>query len=284
MGVLKEDVMAPVLLSVGELANTMQQKPVTLVRALMDDPVSKTPDSRTAMVLPASVDFDLDNEGSDHTTGLPHSMPSANDLAIYLGNQGITANTPITVYDTRGIYSAPRVWWMLKALGHQDVYILNGGQPAWEKAALPVSEQQQYGKLTYQATPRPGWFANSGAVLQAINTEAQLVDARSAPRFKGEVSEPREGVRSGHMPGAFNIPFDTLLKSGHFLPVDQLKAIFDRANIDLRKPIICTCGSGVTACIIGVAALLCGATQVSVYDGSWSEWGADTQYPVVKDM
>ena len=284
MGVLKEDVMAPVLLSVGELANTMQQKPVTLVRALMDDPVSKTPDSRTAMVLPASVDFDLDNEGSDHTTGLPHSMPSANDLAIYLGNQGITANTPITVYDTRGIYSAPRVWWMLKALGHQDVYILNGGQPAWEKAALPVSEQQQYGKLTYQATPRPGWFANSGAVLQAINTEAQLVDARSAPRFKGEVSEPREGVRSGHMPGAFNIPFDTLLKSGHFLPVEQLKAVFDRANIDLRKPIICTCGSGVTACIIGVAALLCGATQVSVYDGSWSEWGADTQYPVVKDM
>ena len=276
--------MAPVLLSVGELANTMQQKPVTLVRALMDDPVSKTPDSRTAMVLPASVDFDLDNEGSDHTTGLPHSMPSANDLAIYLGNQGITANTPITVYDTRGIYSAPRVWWMLKALGHQDVYILNGGQPAWEKAALPVSEQQQYGKLTYQATPRPGWFANSGAVLQAINTEAQLVDARSAPRFKGEVSEPREGVRSGHMPGAFNIPFDTLLKSGHFLPVEQLKAVFDRANIDLRKPIICTCGSGVTACIIGVAALLCGATQVSVYDGSWSEWGADTQYPVVKGM
>ena len=276
--------MAPVLLSVGELANTMQQKPVTLVRALMDDPVSKTPDSRTAMVLPASVDFDLDNEGSDHTTGLPHSMPSAEDMAIYLGNQGITANTPIAVYDTRGIYSAPRVWWMLKALGHQDVSILNGGQPAWEKAALPVSEQQQYGKLTYQATPRSGWFANSGAVLQAINTEAQLVDARSAPRFKGEVSEPREGVRSGHMPGAFNIPFDTLLKSGHFLPVDHLKAIFDRANIDLRKPIICTCGSGVTACIIGVAALLCGATQVSVYDGSWSEWGADTQYPVVKGM
>ena len=276
--------MASVLLSVGELANAMQQKPVTLVRALMDDPVSKTPDTRTAMVLPASVDFDLDNEGSDHTTGLPHSMPSSDDLAVYLGNQGITANTPITVYDTRGIYSAPRVWWMLKALGHQNVYILNGGQPAWEKATLPVSEQQQYGKLTYQATPRPGWFANSSAVLQAINTEAQLIDARSAPRFKGEVSEPREGVRSGHMPGAFNIPFDTLLKDGYFLSVEQLKAVFDRANVDLRKPIICTCGSGVTACIIAVAAVMCGATQVSVYDGSWSEWGADTQYPVVKDV
>ena len=276
--------MEPVLLSAGELANAMQQKPLTLVRALMDDPVSKTPDTRSAMVLPASVDFDLDNEGSDHTTGLPHSMPTAQQLSLYLGSQGITANTPIVVYDTRGMYSAPRVWWMLKALGHQDVQILDGGQPAWEKAGLPVAEQQQYGKLVYQATPRPGWFANSSAVLQAINTEAQLLDARSTPRFKGEVSEPREGVRSGHMPGAFNVPFDTLLKGGRFLPVDQLSVVFDRANIDLRKPIICTCGSGVTACIIGVAALLCGATQVSVYDGSWSEWGADTQYPVVKDI
>ncbi|AXT40273.1 sulfurtransferase [Alteromonas sp. BL110] len=276
--------MASVLLSIGELANAMQQKPVTLVRALMDDPVSKTPDTRTAMVLPASVDFDLDSEGSDHITGLPHSMPSAEDLAIYLGNQGITANTPIAVYDTRGIYSAPRVWWMLKALGHKDVYILNGGQPAWERAGLPVSEQQQYGKLTYQATPRPGWFANSSAVLQAINTEAQLLDARSAPRFKGEISEPRKGVRSGHMPGAFNVPFDTLVKDGHFLSVDELSTVFAQAKVDLRKPIICTCGSGVTACIIGVAALMCGATQVSVYDGSWSEWGANTQYPVVKDV
>ncbi|APD94227.1 sulfurtransferase [Alteromonas mediterranea] len=275
--------MSSVLLSVGELASSMQQKPITLLRALMDDPVSNTPDTRKAMVLPASVDFDLDSEGSDHTTGFPHSMPSADDLAIYLGNQGVTANTPIVVYDTRGIYTAPRVWWMLKALGHSDVYLLNGGQPAWKNAGLPVSEQQQYGKLTYQATPRPGWFSNSSAVLQALNTDAQLVDARSTARFKGEISEPRKGVRAGHMPGAFNVPFDTLLKNGHFLPVSELKNVFQGARIDLRKPIICTCGSGVTACIIGVAALMCGATQVSVYDGSWSEWGADTHYPVVTD-
>lgn len=275
--------MSSVLLSVAELASSMQQKPITLLRALMDDPVSKTPDTRKAMVLPASVDFDLDSEGSDHTTGFPHSMPSAEDLAIYLGNQGVTANTPIVVYDTRGIYTAPRVWWMLKALGHSDVYLLNGGQPAWENAGLPVSEQQQYGKLTYQATPRPGWFSNSSAVLQALNTDAQLVDARSSARFKGEISEPRKGVRAGHMPGAFNVPFDTLLKNGHFLPVSELENVFKGAHIDLRKPIICTCGSGVTACIIGVAALMCGATQVSVYDGSWSEWGASTHYPVVTD-
>lgn len=275
--------MTSALISVGDLANIMQQKPVTLVRALMDDPVSKTPDARNAMVLPASVDIDLDGDGSDHTTGFPHSMPSADALAIYFGNQGITANTPIAVYDTRGMYSAPRVWWMLKAIGHQDVYLLDGGQPAWENAGLPISEQQQYGKLTYQATPRPGWFVNSSAVLQALNTEAQLVDARNALRFKGEVPEPRQGVRSGHMPGAYNVPFDTLLKSGHFLAKEELKKVFEQANINLDKPIICTCGSGVTACIVGVAALMCGATQVSIYDGSWSEWGADTQFPVVND-
>lgn len=275
--------MTSALISVGDLANIMQQKPVTLVRALMDDPVSKTPDARNAMVLPASVDIDLDGDGSDHTTGFPHSMPSADALAIYFGNQGITANTPIAVYDTRGMYSAPRVWWMLKAIGHQDVYLLDGGQPAWENAGLPISEQQQYGKLTYQATPRPGWFVNSSAVLQALNTEAQLVDARNALRFKGEVPEPRQGVRSGHMPGAYNVPFDTLLKNGHFLAKEELKKVFEQANINLDKPIICTCGSGVTACIVGVAALMCGATQVSIYDGSWSEWGADSQFPVVND-
>lgn len=275
--------MMPALLQVGQLAGLMQERPITLVRALMDDPVSGNPDARNALVLPASVDFDLDGEGSDHSTGFPHSMPSAASLALYLGKLGITNNTPIAVYDTRGMYSAPRVWWMLKAIGHQVVYIVDGGQPAWKHAGLPVSEQQQYGNFSYQANARTGWFANSSAVLQALNTDAQLVDARSAPRFKGEVSEPRAGLRSGHMPGAFNVPFGELLRDGHYLPIDKLREVFENAGVDLSKPIICTCGSGVTACVVGFAALTCGATQVSVYDGSWSEWGASTQYPVVTD-
>ena len=188
--------MASTLLQVGELASKMQEKPVTLLRALMDDPLIQTPDMRGAMVLPASVDLDLDGEGSDHATGFPHSMPSAENLALYLGNQGITANTTVVAYDTRGIYSAPRAWWMLKAIGHNDVYLLDGGQPAWQDAGLPVSE---------------------------------------------------------------------------------------RAGIKLSLPIICTCGSGITACVVGFAAILCGAKEVSIYDGSWSEWGADPQYPVVVD-
>lgn len=275
--------MASTLLQVGELASKMQEKPVTLLRALMDDPLTQTPDMRGAMVLPASVDLDLDGEGSDHATGFPHSMPSAENLALYLGNQGITANTTVVAYDTRGIYSAPRAWWMLKAIGHNDVYLLDGGQPAWQDAGLPVSEQQHFGKLTYHPSPRHKWFVNSSAVLQSINTNAQLVDARSTPRFRGEVSEPRVGVRSGHMPGALNLPFSHLIENGRYLPSESLKQVFERAGINLSLPIICTCGSGITACVVGFAAILCGAKEVSIYDGSWSEWGADPQYPVVVD-
>ncbi len=268
------------LLQVSELAAYMQERPITLLRAVMDDPVTRTPDSRRANVLPASVDFDLDGEGSDHTTGLPHSLPSAHALSLYLGRQGVTANTPIAVYDTRGMYSAPRVWWMLKAMGHKDVFLLDGGQPAWQHAGLPTSEQQQYGHFSYQASVQSGWFVDADTVQQALGTQTQLIDARSAPRFNGEIPEPREGLRSGHMPGAINIPFDLLLNNGHFLSIPQLVSVFHDANVNLDKPIICTCGSGITACIIGFAARMCGAKNVAVYDGSWSQWGADTRFEV----
>ena len=269
------------LIKVSDVAQMMQERPVTLLRAVMDDPITNTPDARNAMVLPASVDFDLDGEGSDHATGYPHSMPDVETLSLYLGKQGITENTPVVVYDTRGMFSAPRVWWMLKAIGHQEVYILDGGQKAWEAAGLPTAEQQQYGKLTYHGHARTGWFVNAQTVSNALETDTQLVDARSRPRFNGEVSEPRQGVRSGHMPGALNLPFMELLNNGHLKEVEKLYDTFKQHSIDLTKPIICTCGSGVTACIVGIAAVMCGATQISVYDGSWSEWGADLQYPVV---
>lgn len=274
--------MSDPLISAEKLENVLLQAPVVLVRALMKDPVTKKGMDRSQGILPQSVDFDIDGEGSDHDSGLPHSMPEATALAGYLGRLGITRESSVVVYDTRGIYSAPRVWWMLKALGHQQVSILDGGSPAWENLGFPVAPEQPGLSLrSYTAAPQAGWFVNSSAVLAAPNTDAQVVDARSPERFNGEAEEPRQGVRKGHIPGSVNLYYQELLKEGKFLPKAALKEKFDAAGIDLNNPVICTCGSGITACIVGVAAHILGAREVSVYDGSWSEWGADTQYPVV---
>ncbi len=268
------------LISPVALERVMLEAPVTLVRAQMKDPVTQDADD-TTRILPQSVDFDLDGEGSDHDSGLPHSMPGPEHLAGYLGRLGITRETKVVAYDTRGIYSAPRVWWMLKAMGHTNVSILDGGAPAWEQAGLPINVERP-GAVLRQYTPAPeaGWFVNSSAVLAAQNTQAQVVDARSPDRFYGKEQEPRSGVRRGHIPGSVNLHYQSLLRDGKYLEQEELKEKFAQSGVDLGKPIICTCGSGITACIIGVAAKMLGAGQVSVYDGSWSEWGANTQYPV----
>lgn len=273
--------MSDTLISAAQLENVLLEEPVALVCALMKDPVTKEDIDRHQGMLPQSIDFDIDGEGSDHNSGLPHSMPEAGALAAYLGRLGITQESSVVVYDTKGIYSAPRVWWMLKALGHQQVSILDGGAPAWQAEGLPVEVEQPGMSLRkYVADPQSGWFVNSSAVLAAQNTHAQIVDARSPERFNGEADEPRPGVRKGHIPGSVNLYYQDLLENGRFRHKVALKERFDAAGIDLNKPVICTCGSGITACIVGVAAHILGAKEVSVYDGSWSEWGADTQYPV----
>ncbi len=270
------------LTNVTELRQALTSNPVALLRVLMDDPVSGEPDKRDAGAIPNSRDFDLDGEGSDHQSASPHTLPSVSALSHYLGQLGVADTTNIVVYDTRGVYCAPRAWWMLKSLGHQQVQILNGGSPAWEAAGYTLNPEPPFADQTrlYEAHLQPQWFVTADDVLSALYSDTQIVDARSQGRFEGSEPEPRQGVRSGHMPGAKNLHYARLISNGELKPISELQIEFEKAGVNLANPIICTCGSGITACIIGVAALLCGAKRVSVYDGSWSEWGADSHYPV----
>lgn len=271
------------LTTVSELRQMLLSKPVAMLRVLMNDPVSGEEDSRDGGAIPNSRDFDLDGKGSDHTAASPHTLPSVAALSHYLGQLGVSFDTEVVAYDTRGIYCAPRLWWMLRSLGHERVTILNGGSPAWESSGYSLNPEPPYSGQTrlYEPVPQSQWFVGADTVSDALaSDDIQIVDARSPARFAGKEPEPRRGVRSGHMPGAKNLHYSRLISQGEFKSVGELSAEFKKAGISLNKPIISTCGSGITACIIGVAAIICGAENISVYDGSWSEWGADSQYPV----
>ncbi|MDC8831115.1 sulfurtransferase [Alteromonas gilva] len=272
----------PRLISVNDITPDDLSSYVVLF-ASMTNPVSGKADDPNDGFLPGAVKFDLDGEGSDHTSPLPHTLPAPDKLAAQLGRLGIENTSHVLIYDNLGMFCAPRVWWMLKSLGHKNVKVLNGGLPAWKAAGYPVSSSlTSRSPATYQPVVEPTWFCNSDKVLKASESASPLIlDARSAGRFNGTAPEPREGLRSGHMPGAYSVPFGDLLDVGLALkPADKLKAFFNARNIDLSQPIICSCGSGVTACVVGIAALEAGATNVTVYDGSWSEWGGNHHLPV----
>ena len=228
--------------------------------------------------IPGALFFDIDDIVDDKSP-LPHMLPSTVKFSSRMKKMGIGDGARIVVYDTSGIFSAARVWWTFRAMGHQDVAVLNGGLKKWKAEARALEDGPPPKRSERHYTP----LQNTEIIrdldeMKALvgKPSAQIVDARPAGRFEGRDSEPRAGLSKGHMPGARNIPSSTLLNpDGTFKSPDELAVLFKNAGVDVAKPVVTTCGSGVTASMLALALAVVGQTNAAVYDGSWAEWGQE---------
>jgi thiosulfate/3-mercaptopyruvate sulfurtransferase len=233
--------------------------------------------------IPGAVFFDID-EIADHSTALPHMLPAPDAFAEAAGALGLRRDLTIVVYDGQGIFSGPRVWWTLRTMGFPEVFVLDGGLPKWRAEGRPLETQAPHpAPTTIEPAFDPSLVRDLGEVRATLERhDAQVVDARAGPRFRGEVPEPRAGLRSGHMPGARNLPFGGLVGSdGTMASAGEIRRAFGEAGVDLDRPIITTCGSGVSASVLALALARIGRDDAAVYDGSWAEWGSRADTPVV---
>lgn len=225
--------------------------------------------------VPGALFFDIDAI-ADRTTTLPHMLPTAADFAKMVGALGIGDGMTIVVYDEAGLFSAPRVRWTFLAMGAADVKILAGGGAKWRKEGRAIE--------TGAVTKAPAHFVaklDPAAVVDFATVdrrrsdhETNIVDARPGPRFAGKEPEPRPGLKSGHIPGSFNVPSGSLVADGQMKPVAELRKIFADAGVDLEAPLITSCGSGITAAVVALGLEIAGARDIALYDGSWAEWGS----------
>ncbi|MFF2008629.1 sulfurtransferase [Streptomyces sp. NPDC058195] len=233
--------------------------------------------------IPGAQTFDIDGAFSDPSAPLPHTMLGADRFSEELSALGVNDGDTVVVYDGAGVYSSARAWWMLRAMGFDRVAVLDGGLPAWIAAGLPLESTPPAPPAApgdFTARPRAGMFVTADEVARALTDPAAVVlDARSQERYAGTVAEPRPGLRAGHMPGALNLPFGSLQREGRMCPADELRGAL-AARAQERERLVLSCGSGVTACVLALAAELAGYRGQAVYDGSWSEWGLPSGRPV----
>jgi thiosulfate/3-mercaptopyruvate sulfurtransferase len=225
--------------------------------------------------IPGAVFFNIDAI-ADTSSGLPHMLPDAAAFARAMGELGLGDGMRFVIYDSLGLFAAARVWWTLRAFGAKDVFVLEGGLPKWmhEGRALATGEAAPK-PATFTPRREPSAVVGVAEVKAALASgSAQVVDARPADRFKGLAPEPRAGLKSGHMPGALNLPYGEVLEHGALKPKAALVETFAAHGVDLRRPVMTSCGSGVSAAIVALALEEAGGDLAGLYDGSWAEWGA----------
>jgi len=233
--------------------------------------------------IPGARYFDIDVM-ADTDTDLPHMVPTPGRFAKLIGSLGVSNNSTIVFYDQKGLASAARGWWLMALFGHDNAAVLDGGLPKWQRENRPVESGEP--PTPHPATFRPDYRAarlrGVGDVLANVSSRKELVlDARAAGRFTGETPEPRAGMRSGHIPGSASLPYTDLLNAdGTFRPVGDIRTRLAQAGVDGTRPVVTSCGSGVTACILTLGLRLAGLPEGAVYDGSWTEWGGRSDTPV----
>ncbi|MDW8847076.1 3-mercaptopyruvate sulfurtransferase [Erwinia sp. MMLR14_017] len=231
--------------------------------------------------LPGAPFFDIEAL-SDHTSLYPHMLPRAETFAVAMRELGVNSDKHLVVYDEGNLFSAPRAWWMLREFGVAKVSILAGGLKGWEEAGLTLDsgavelpEGEFEARFDQRVVKRL-----TDVLLISHEGGAQIVDARAANRFRGEVDEPRPGLHRGRIPGSLNVPWNTLVENGELKPASALREIFSQQGVDLTQPIVTSCGSGVTAVVVILALTTLGVENVKLYDGSWGEWGSRDDLPI----
>jgi thiosulfate/3-mercaptopyruvate sulfurtransferase len=277
----------PVLVDTAWLASHLDAPDLVLLDGSLHLPTAKRDPKAeyNAAHIPGAQFFDIDDL-SDEKSPLPHMLPSTVKFASRMKKMGIGDGARIVVYDSEGLWSAARVWWMFRVMGHTDVAVLNGGLKKWHAEGRPLTDEPPRPRTPRHFTPRfnAGLVRDKDDVLGLLKSHAaQIVDARAGARFEGSAPEPRAGLRSGHIPGSRSVPISSLLQpDGTVKPANELVTLFAAAGVDPRAPVVATCGSGVTACAIALALAELGHTNTAVYDGSWTEWGdAAAGTPVV---